>query len=104
MHKQKGPTNHYRYLQFHDNFGHRFVWRRIPTTALNLRREHALLVRSLGVSQLVVAVNKLDTVDWSQQRFNHIQDKLKVFLTKQVPYRYQKMKNSCRYFVHTYLL
>ena len=25
-------------------------------------REHALLVRSLGVSQLIVAVNKLDTV------------------------------------------
>ena len=48
-------------------------------------REHALLVRSLGVSQLVVAVNKLDTVSWSQQRFTEVRDKLKVFLTKQVP-------------------
>ena len=47
-------------------------------------REHALLVRSLGVSQLVVAVNKLDTVSWSQQRFTEVRDKLKVFLTKQV--------------------
>jgi elongation factor 1 alpha-like protein len=47
-------------------------------------REHAILVRSLGVSQLVVAVNKLDTVDWSQQRFTDIRDKLRLFLTKQV--------------------
>ncbi len=42
-------------------------------------REHAVLVRSLGVSQLIVAVNKLDTVDWSQERFQFIVDKLKQF-------------------------
>jgi len=50
----------------------------------NTFREHAILVRSLGVSQLVVAVNKLDTVDWSQKRFTDIRDKLRLFLTKQV--------------------
>lgn len=43
-------------------------------------REHALLVRSLGVNQLGVVVNKLDTVGWSQQRFDEIVGKLKVFL------------------------
>ncbi|KAM3958272.1 translation elongation factor EF-1alpha (GTPase) HBS1 [Aphomia sociella] len=43
-------------------------------------REHALLVRSLGVSQLAVAVNKLDTNNWSQERFIEITKKLKVFL------------------------
>lgn len=43
-------------------------------------REHALLVRSLGVSQLAVAINKLDTANWSQDRFNEITNKLKVFL------------------------
>ena len=43
-------------------------------------REHAVLVRSLGVNQLLVAVNKLDTVDWSQERFDFIVDKLKHFL------------------------
>lgn len=43
-------------------------------------REHALLVRSLGVSQLTVAVNKLDTVSWSQERFQDITKKLSSFL------------------------
>ncbi|XP_032528780.2 protein HBS1 [Danaus plexippus] len=43
-------------------------------------REHALLVRSLGVNQLAVAVNKLDTNNWSQERFNEITTKLKSFL------------------------
>ncbi|XP_076264064.1 translation elongation factor EF-1alpha (GTPase) HBS1 [Rhynchophorus ferrugineus] len=43
-------------------------------------REHALLVRSLGVSQLAVAINKLDTVSWSKQRFDEIVQKLKTFL------------------------
>ncbi|KAJ3412063.1 HBS1-like protein [Chytridiales sp. JEL 0842] len=43
-------------------------------------REHALLARSLGVSQLLVAVNKMDTADWAQHRFIHIQEKLTAFL------------------------
>lgn len=43
-------------------------------------REHALLVRSLGVNQLAVAVNKLDTSNWSQDRFDEITKKLKAFL------------------------
>ncbi|XP_077991183.1 uncharacterized protein LOC144445493 [Glandiceps talaboti] len=43
-------------------------------------REHALLVRSLGVTQLAVAVNKLDNVDWSQDRYNEIVAKLGHFL------------------------
>lgn len=43
-------------------------------------REHALLARSLGVTQLAVAVNKLDTVSWSKARFDEIVNKLKSFL------------------------
>ncbi|KAL0101490.1 hypothetical protein PUN28_018962 [Cardiocondyla obscurior] len=43
-------------------------------------REHALLLRSLGISQLAVVVNKLDTVNWSKDRFNEIVDKMSVFL------------------------
>uniref|UniRef100_U9V464 Elongation factor 1 alpha-like protein n=1 Tax=Rhizophagus irregularis (strain DAOM 181602 / DAOM 197198 / MUCL 43194) TaxID=747089 RepID=U9V464_RHIID len=45
-------------------------------------KEHALLVRSLGVQQLVVAINKLDVVSWSQDRFNEIITKLSPFLNQ----------------------
>ncbi|XP_012676665.2 HBS1-like protein isoform X1 [Clupea harengus] len=43
-------------------------------------REHALLVRSLGVTQLAVAVNKMDQVSWQQERFQEITNKLGHFL------------------------
>ncbi|KAH8925250.1 hypothetical protein BT69DRAFT_1332309 [Atractiella rhizophila] len=43
-------------------------------------REHAQLVRSLGVKECIVAVNKMDTVGWSQERFEEIKDKLEPFL------------------------
>jgi len=44
-------------------------------------REHALLVRSMGVQRVVTAVNKLDTVDWSQDRFDEISQQVSSFLT-----------------------
>lgn len=43
-------------------------------------REHAVLVRSLGVSQLGIVVNKMDTVGWSQERFDEIVGKLRLYL------------------------
>ncbi|XP_066591401.1 protein HBS1 [Prorops nasuta] len=49
-------------------------------------REHALLLRSLGVSQIAVVVNKLDTVNWCKERFNEIVDKMSAFL-KQAGFR-----------------
>ncbi|XP_047735700.1 HBS1-like protein isoform X2 [Hyalella azteca] len=49
-------------------------------------REHAMLIKSLGVSEVTVAVNKLDVVQWSQQRFNEICSTLTVFL-KSVGFR-----------------
>ncbi|KAI9310075.1 P-loop containing nucleoside triphosphate hydrolase protein [Dichotomocladium elegans] len=45
-------------------------------------KEHALLARSLGVQQMIVAVNKLDTLNWDQGRFQAITEKLGVFLTQ----------------------
>ena len=44
-------------------------------------KEHALLVRSMGVQRLIIAVNKLDTVHWSQDRFEEITQQVSAFLT-----------------------
>lgn len=43
-------------------------------------REHVMLLRALGVQQLIVAVNKMDMVDYSQARFDEIVNTLKAFL------------------------
>lgn len=43
-------------------------------------REHTLLVRSLGVNQLAVVVNKMDNVCWSEKRFMDVHTKLNTFL------------------------
>ncbi|KAI9244417.1 P-loop containing nucleoside triphosphate hydrolase protein [Sporodiniella umbellata] len=55
-------------------------------------KEHAILARSLGVQQLVIAINKLDLVDWSETRFKEIQDKLSIYLL-QIGYK----KNSLHF-------
>jgi len=43
-------------------------------------REHALLAKSIGVRRLIVAVNKMDTVTWSQDRFEDIKTQTTSFL------------------------
>lgn len=43
-------------------------------------REHAILVRSLGVQQLVVVVNKIDAVHYDEARFSEIVETLRPFL------------------------
>ncbi|KAJ2849140.1 hypothetical protein IWW36_002855 [Coemansia brasiliensis] len=43
-------------------------------------REHTQLVRALGVRQVVVAVNKLDTVGWSEDRYAEIVSRLQGFM------------------------
>ncbi|KAF9246907.1 P-loop containing nucleoside triphosphate hydrolase protein [Melanogaster broomeanus] len=45
-------------------------------------REHLVLVRSLGVSQVIVAVNKLDQVNWEQSRYDEICEQLRTFFTQ----------------------
>lgn len=54
-------------------------------------REHALLVRSLGVQQLVVAVNKLDAVGWDAGRYESIVEQLKPFLVGTVGFQASKL-------------
>ncbi|KAK8641181.1 hypothetical protein V6N13_010606 [Hibiscus sabdariffa] len=43
-------------------------------------REHAQLIRSFGVDQIIVAVNKMDAVDYSKGRFDFIKSQLGTFL------------------------
>ncbi|XP_005104900.1 HBS1-like protein isoform X1 [Aplysia californica] len=50
-------------------------------------REHALLARSLGVGQIIVAVNKMDTVEWNEERYRLITKKIGQFLSKQAGFK-----------------
>ncbi|KAI8348136.1 P-loop containing nucleoside triphosphate hydrolase protein [Mortierella sp. GBAus27b] len=55
-------------------------------------KEHALLARSLGVQQLVVAINKLDVVQWSEARYWDIVQKLEQFLVKDASFKRSNLK------------
>ncbi|PYH40055.1 putative translation elongation factor EF-1 subunit [Aspergillus saccharolyticus JOP 1030-1] len=44
-------------------------------------KEHALLVRSMGVQRIIVAVNKMDSVQWDKERFDEIEQQVSSFLT-----------------------
>ena len=39
-------------------------------------RQHARLLSLLGIEQLIVGVNKMDSCDWSEDRFNEIKDEM----------------------------
>ncbi|MEM2953058.1 MAG: translation elongation factor EF-1 subunit alpha [Candidatus Bathyarchaeia archaeon] len=55
-------------------------------------REHAFLAFTLGVHQLVVAVNKMDdpTVNWSQERYNEVKNEVSRML-RMVGYKVDKI-------------
>ena len=45
-------------------------------------REHALLAYTLGVKQLIVAINKMDTTKWSEARYQEIIKETSGFIKK----------------------
>ncbi|KAJ7441744.1 P-loop containing nucleoside triphosphate hydrolase protein [Mycena latifolia] len=45
-------------------------------------REHALLAFTLGIRQLIIAVNKMDTSQWSEDRFHEIVKETSTFIKK----------------------
>ena len=54
-------------------------------------REHAFLSRTLGVSQIVVALNKMDDVAYSEQRYKEVKDLVEKML-KLVGYNTSKVQ------------
>ncbi len=49
---------------------------------LEQTRRHSFLASLLGVPHLVLCVNKMDLVDWSQERFEEITDEFRAFATR----------------------
>jgi elongation factor 1-alpha len=45
-------------------------------------REHALLAYTLGVRQLIIAINKMDTVKWAKSRYDEIVKEASTFIKK----------------------
>jgi sulfate adenylyltransferase subunit 1 len=45
-------------------------------------RRHTFIAAMLGIPHLVIAVNKMDLVDWKQERFQEIRDEIEDFLPK----------------------
>jgi len=45
-------------------------------------REHALLAFTLGVKQIIVGINKMDRVEYSEERYNEIVREVSAFLKK----------------------
>ena len=49
---------------------------------LEQSRRHAFLASLLGVQHIVLAVNKMDLIDWDQERFNWIRDEFHAFAAR----------------------
>ena len=45
-------------------------------------KRHLFISRMLGIDRLIVAVNKMDTVDYSQERFEEVERELRTFIFK----------------------
>ena len=45
-------------------------------------RRHTFIAAMLGIPHLVIAINKMDLVDWSEDRFQEIRDEIEDFLPK----------------------
>lgn len=59
-------------------------------------REHAMLAHTLGVKEMVVAVNKMDTVEYAEGRYNEIKDEMTSCLNK-VGYKVDSSKHPIRF-------
>ena len=46
-------------------------------------REPKLLVFTMGIKQIIVAINKMDACEFPEQRYNEIEEEMKKFIKKQ---------------------
>lgn len=44
--------------------------------------EHLQIAKGLGITQLIVAVNKMETTKWARTKFDHIKETLEPELVK----------------------
>jgi elongation factor 1-alpha len=59
-------------------------------SALGQTREHAFLSFTLGVQQIVVAINKMDTHGWKESRYNEVKNEISDLL-KMVGFNVEKI-------------
>jgi len=57
---------------------------------LGQTREHLFLAKTMGIDQIIVAINKMDTVNWSQERYEQIKAELSKFM-KMLGYKVDKV-------------
>ncbi|KAF5225544.1 putative elongation factor 1 alpha (ef1alpha) [Trypanosoma cruzi] len=57
-------------------------------------KEHLFILKTLSVGRLIVAVNKMDTVDYSKERYDYVVRELK-FLLKQIRYKEEAVVGFC---------
>lgn len=55
-------------------------------------REHALLAKTLGITQLIVAINKLELFDWNKERYDEIVETLEKFLIDELGFDKKNIK------------
>ena len=41
----------------------------------------------MGINQVIVAINKIDLINWNQNQYNKIKNQLYVFLTKKIGFK-----------------
>lgn len=54
-----------------------------------------MLSKTLGARYLVVCVNKMDSCDWSEERYNYIKEKTQDFLTRNCGFESQHIRWVC---------
>ena len=50
-------------------------------------KEHSILLRSMGIRRIIIAINKMDQVDWSEDRFKELSSLMTDYLVNQIGFK-----------------